>query len=113
MCALIRVGARGRCLLRLLLGSGAGTLTVAATGAAGAVCVVVLPEDGHADVSFWCAMSCVVGVALLLLCALYYYVWIVLLPKIGRYGIGEEVVWSWVAAPSHHDWCASTKRDRL
>ena len=26
------------------------------------------------------------------LCALYYYVWVVLLPKIGGYEIGEEVV---------------------
>jgi len=52
----------------------------------------VPPEDGHADVSFWYATYCVVGVVLLLLCALYYYVWIVLLPKIGRYEIIEEVV---------------------
>jgi len=33
-----------------------------------------------------------VGVVLLLLCALYYYVWIVLRPKIGGYEIVEEVV---------------------
>jgi len=52
----------------------------------------VPPRDGHADVSFWYATYCVVGVVLLLLCALYYYVWIVLLPKIGRYEVVEEVV---------------------
>ncbi|KAI0264380.1 amino acid/polyamine transporter I [Gloeopeniophorella convolvens] len=52
----------------------------------------VPPEEGHADVSFWYAMYCVVGIALLLLCAVYYYVWIVLLPKIGGYAIIEEVV---------------------
>ncbi|KAI0254963.1 hypothetical protein BJV78DRAFT_1151812 [Lactifluus subvellereus] len=68
---------------------------------------VVPPEDGHADASFSCAIVCavtalivswesrycVIGVALpLFLCVLYYYVWLVLLPEIGRYGIGEEVV---------------------
>ncbi|KAH9987318.1 amino acid permease-domain-containing protein [Russula compacta] len=52
----------------------------------------VPPEAGHADVSFWYATYCVVGMVLLLLCALYYYVWIVLLPKIGEYEIVEEVV---------------------
>ncbi|KAI9511833.1 amino acid/polyamine transporter I [Russula earlei] len=52
----------------------------------------VPPEDGHADVSFWYATYCVVGIALLLLCGLYYYVWIVLLPNIGGYEFVEEVV---------------------
>ncbi|KAH9063884.1 amino acid transporter [Lactarius vividus] len=47
----------------------------------------VPPEDGHADVSFWYAT-----IGLLLLCALYYYVWIVLLPRIGGYYIVEEIV---------------------
>jgi len=61
-------------------------------------CVLLLvlpwvpPEDGRADVSFWYATYCAVGVVLLLLCALYYYVWIVLRPKIGGYEIVEEVV---------------------
>ncbi|KAH9960881.1 hypothetical protein BC827DRAFT_1267924 [Russula dissimulans] len=54
--------------------------------------VRVPPKDGHADVSFWYATYCVVGVVLLLLCALYYYIWIVLLPKIGRYEVVEDVV---------------------
>ncbi|KAH8994984.1 amino acid/polyamine transporter I [Lactarius akahatsu] len=52
----------------------------------------VPPEDGHADVSFWYATYLVVSIDLLLLCALYYYVWIILLPKIGGYYIVEEVV---------------------
>ncbi|KAI0303719.1 amino acid/polyamine transporter I [Multifurca ochricompacta] len=52
----------------------------------------VPPESGHADVSFWYATYCVVGIVLLLLCALYYYVWIVLMPKIGGYEIVEEEV---------------------
>ncbi|EJD06899.1 amino acid transporter [Fomitiporia mediterranea MF3/22] len=46
------------------------------------------PEDGHADVSFW---YCVVGIGILLVCALYYYVWIVLIPRIGGYEYVEEV----------------------
>ncbi|KAH8110078.1 amino acid transporter [Phellopilus nigrolimitatus] len=46
------------------------------------------PENGHADVSFW---YCVVGIAILLACGLYYYVWIVLIPRIGGYKIVEEV----------------------
>jgi len=52
----------------------------------------VPPEDGHADVSFWYATYCAVGVVMLLLCALYYYIWIVLLPRIGGYEVVEEVV---------------------
>ncbi|KAF8273274.1 amino acid/polyamine transporter I [Lactarius quietus] len=52
----------------------------------------VPPEDGHADVSFWYGTYLVVGLGLFLLCALYYYVWIILLPKIGGYDIVEEVV---------------------
>jgi len=52
----------------------------------------VPPEDGHADVSFWYATYLVVGIGLLLLCALYYYIWVVLLPRIGGYDIVEEVV---------------------
>ncbi|KAH9043460.1 amino acid transporter [Lactarius hengduanensis] len=52
----------------------------------------VPPEDGHADVSFWYATYLVVSIGLLLLCALYYYVWIILMPKIGGYYIVEEVV---------------------
>jgi amino acid transporter len=52
----------------------------------------VPPEDGHSDVSFWYATYLVVSIGLLLLCALYYYVWVVLLPKIGGYDIVEEVV---------------------
>ncbi|KAH8118037.1 amino acid transporter [Phellopilus nigrolimitatus] len=49
------------------------------------------PENGHADVSFWYATYCVVGIAILLACGLYYYIWIVLIPRIGGYKIVEEV----------------------
>lgn len=68
------------------------------------------PKKGHADVSFWYA-TCVfllpsnklidlrntffsylvVGIAILLACGLYYYVWIVLIPKWGGYEIVEAV----------------------
>ncbi|TFY70469.1 hypothetical protein EVG20_g2536 [Dentipellis fragilis] len=52
----------------------------------------VPPEDGHADVSFWYATYCVVGLSVLALCGLYYYIWIVLLPSLGGYEIVEEIV---------------------
>ncbi|KAA1467530.1 amino acid transporter [Dentipellis sp. KUC8613] len=52
----------------------------------------VPPEDGHADVSFWYATYCVVGLSVLALCGIYYYIWIVLLPSLGGYEIVEEIV---------------------
>ncbi|KAI0049804.1 amino acid transporter [Auriscalpium vulgare] len=52
----------------------------------------VPPEEGHGDVSFWYATYCVVGIGILALCAVYYYVWIILLPRIGGYEIVEEVI---------------------
>jgi len=51
----------------------------------------VPPEPGHGDVSFWYATYCVVGLAILALCALYYYVRIIWLPNLGGYSIVEEV----------------------
>ncbi|PPR02618.1 hypothetical protein CVT24_002189 [Panaeolus cyanescens] len=51
----------------------------------------VPPPPGHADVSFWYATYCVVGIALLLVCGLYYWTWIVFLPRLGGYEIVEEV----------------------
>ncbi|KAF9533817.1 amino acid transporter [Crepidotus variabilis] len=51
----------------------------------------VPPTPGHADVSFWYATYCVAGVALLLCCGLYYWLWIIVLPKYGNYEIVEEV----------------------
>ncbi|KAA1467531.1 amino acid transporter [Dentipellis sp. KUC8613] len=52
----------------------------------------VPPENGRADVSFWYATYCVVGLSVLALCGIYYYVWIVLLPRLGGYEIVEEVI---------------------
>ncbi|KAL5486068.1 hypothetical protein ACEPAI_7112 [Sanghuangporus weigelae] len=51
----------------------------------------VPPEDGRADVSFWYATYCVVGIALLVACAFYYYIWIMLIPRWGGYEIVEEI----------------------
>jgi len=72
---------------------------------------LLLPREVVVLTLFFWSRYCVVGVVLLLvrdslsahylvvtktpfgqLCALYYYVWIVLLPKVGRYDIIEEVV---------------------
>ncbi|KAI0033073.1 amino acid/polyamine transporter I [Vararia minispora EC-137] len=52
----------------------------------------VPPKDGKADVSFWYATYCLVGLGILATCGLYYYVWIVLLPRLGGYTIVEEVL---------------------
>ncbi|KAH7929614.1 amino acid transporter [Leucogyrophana mollusca] len=49
------------------------------------------PERGHGDVSFWYATYCVVGLGVLALCGVYYWVWIILMPKLGGYKIVEEV----------------------
>ncbi|KAG0695135.1 amino acid permease-domain-containing protein [Suillus ampliporus] len=51
----------------------------------------VPPERGHADVSFWYATYCVVGLGVLALCGVYYWLWIVFLPWLGGYTIVEEV----------------------
>ncbi|KAF8968156.1 amino acid transporter [Flammula alnicola] len=51
----------------------------------------VPPEPGHADVSFWYATYCVAGIGLLLCCGLYYWIWIIVLPKLGGYEVVEEI----------------------
>ncbi|EJU03979.1 amino acid transporter [Dacryopinax primogenitus] len=53
--------------------------------------VLVPPEDGQGDVSFWYGTYCVVGMGVLLFSALFYYVYIVYLPKRGGYEIVEEI----------------------
>lgn len=52
----------------------------------------VPPPGGQGDVSFWYATYCVAGLALLGFCGLYYYVWIILLPRIGQYELVQETV---------------------
>lgn len=43
-------------------------------------------------VSFWYATYCVVGIAIILLCGLYYVFWMFLLPKWGGYKIRPEIL---------------------
>lgn len=50
------------------------------------------PAGGKGDVSFWYGTYVVVGVAILALCALYYAVWVRLLPWWGGYKLCQEVV---------------------
>ncbi|EJD39118.1 amino acid transporter [Auricularia subglabra TFB-10046 SS5] len=50
----------------------------------------VPPPGGQGDVSFWYATYCVAGLGVLAFCALYYYVWIRLLPRLGGYEIVQE-----------------------
>lgn len=60
------------------------------------VCLFILimpwypPEQ--ADVSFWYATYCVVGIGLLVGMGIYYYVWIKLLPRLGKYQIRTETL---------------------
>ncbi|KAF7969905.1 hypothetical protein HWV62_25573 [Athelia sp. TMB] len=51
----------------------------------------VPPERGHGDVSFWHATYCVAAIITIILCALYYYSWLVWLPRLGGYTIVEEI----------------------
>ncbi|KAL0260272.1 hypothetical protein SLS55_003958 [Diplodia seriata] len=44
------------------------------------------------DVSFWYATYAVAGIAILLICALYYWLWAVLLPKWKGYQLRQELV---------------------
>lgn len=53
------------------------------------------PPTGGAtggDVSFWYATYCVTGIGILLLCGVYYYLWLYVLPKWGKYKIKQEVI---------------------
>ncbi|THH13176.1 hypothetical protein EW146_g7009 [Bondarzewia mesenterica] len=52
----------------------------------------VPPERGRGDVSFWYATYCTVGLGVLAFCGIYYYIWIVLLPRFGGYRIVEEII---------------------
>jgi amino acid transporter len=50
------------------------------------------PADGiyAGEVSFFYATYCVVGIAILLVCGLYYWVWMYALPKYGKYELRNE-----------------------
>jgi len=51
----------------------------------------VPPEPGQGDVSFWYATYCVAGIAILASCGIYYWLWIVFLPRLGGYEIMEKI----------------------
>ncbi|KIL53804.1 hypothetical protein M378DRAFT_114171 [Amanita muscaria Koide BX008] len=51
----------------------------------------VPPEPGQGDVSFWYATYCVVGIAILASCGIYYWLWFVFLPRLGGYEIVEKI----------------------
>ncbi|KAF2207527.1 hypothetical protein CERZMDRAFT_88381 [Cercospora zeae-maydis SCOH1-5] len=62
------------------------------------------PPTGGAnggDVSFWYGTYIVVGIAILVVCAAYYLVWIVWLPKIKGYKVRQEVIDLGDGAQSH------------
>ncbi|KAG8931006.1 hypothetical protein FRC02_003374 [Tulasnella sp. 418] len=52
------------------------------------------PANGShsGDVSLWYATYCVLGLGIMALCGIYYYVWIILLPRLRGYEIVEETV---------------------
>ncbi|KAF5850016.1 hypothetical protein GGP41_005457 [Bipolaris sorokiniana] len=53
------------------------------------------PPTGGAtggDVSFWYGTYIVVGIGILLICGLYYYIWIIWLPKFRGYKVRQEVL---------------------
>ncbi|KAG5358983.1 High-affinity methionine permease [Yarrowia sp. E02] len=54
-----------------------------------------VPPPGGAnggDVSFWYATYCVVGIGIILVCGLYYYIWAVVWPKFGGFEHVEEII---------------------
>jgi hypothetical protein len=53
------------------------------------------------DVSFWYATYVVVGIAILVICGLYYVAWIYVLPRLGKYRIRQEVLVLDSGAQSH------------
>ncbi|XRM40976.1 hypothetical protein ABZX51_004278 [Aspergillus tubingensis] len=44
------------------------------------------------DVSFWYATYCVVGIAIIAACGVYYYLWIKILPRVGGYELRQTVI---------------------
>lgn len=54
----------------------------------------VTPPGGKygGDVSFWYATYCVVGIGIIILCGIYYYIWAVVWPKFGGFHHVEEII---------------------
>lgn len=61
-----------------------------------AVClfILIMPwyPPAENEFSFWYATYCVVGIGLLVGCALYYFFWIKWLPRLGKYSIRTETL---------------------
>ncbi|EGO55774.1 hypothetical protein NEUTE1DRAFT_47799 [Neurospora tetrasperma FGSC 2508] len=53
------------------------------------------------DVSFWYGTYVVTGIGILIACAIYYYLWISVIPKLRRYRIRQEVLRLEDGAQSH------------
>lgn len=63
------------------------------------------PPNGGAnggDVSFWYGTYIVVSIGILLMCGLYYYVYIKVLPKWKKYELRQEVIQLGDGAQTHH-----------
>lgn len=50
------------------------------------------PAGGKGDVSFWYGTYVVVGISILVLCGIYYLVWIRVLPHVLGYEVRQELV---------------------
>ncbi|USW53290.1 Putative amino acid/polyamine transporter I [Septoria linicola] len=62
------------------------------------------PPDGGAtggDVSFWYGTYIVVGISILVICVIYYLIWIVWLPKIKGYKVRQELIDLGYGAQTH------------
>jgi len=61
------------------------------------VCVALIaapfvpPKDGTGDVSFFYATYAIVGVGIIIFGVLYWYIWLVALPRFYNYDIEEQV----------------------
>ncbi|RAH61427.1 high affinity methionine permease [Aspergillus piperis CBS 112811] len=44
------------------------------------------------DVSFWYATYCVVGIAIIAACGVYYYLWVKILPRVGGYELRQTII---------------------
>ncbi|KKY19943.1 putative high affinity methionine permease [Phaeomoniella chlamydospora] len=59
------------------------------------------PEPGQSDVSFWYATYVVVGIGIIVICVIYYYVWVHALPKFKGYRLRQELLVLDNGASSH------------
>ncbi|KAJ9236333.1 hypothetical protein DTO166G5_4095 [Paecilomyces variotii] len=52
------------------------------------------PDTGAdgGDVSFWYATYCAAGLGIIALCGVYYYIWVKVLPRIGKYELRQTII---------------------